>query len=317
MDPEQASSKVREGRRDDRILVCFFGDNEYGWNPADWLVPFQEHYAEKRLQKGTKGHRVWCNQHADHSSSPCCPIEHLDVWHVTYRCMQQCLPKHHHIAVVHVQLQCNAHAQKFHRAVEEAKEVQDRRSGLQPETNHEPVDFLDPSTFPSSESEDDSRDDSLAPTADLRIPPLRKDDAAHVVPIQALNFLMAAACGDSIALNKVNAHLLTSLQQKLHRLHVESLELTGSMWRAQIGAESAKLCRQLLASLAAQRLLAEDNDASLGAKQRSRAKPLLCHLTKVHFQALARIIYSILSACHFIVCPMRMMGTLELPKFFC
>ncbi len=38
--------------------------------------------------------------------------------------------------------------------MEEAKEVADRREGKTPVTSHDPVDFLDPSTYPNSDSED-------------------------------------------------------------------------------------------------------------------------------------------------------------------
>ena len=59
--------------------------------------------------------------------------------------------------------------QNFKRAVEEAKEVADRREGMDPLTSHSPVDFLDPSTYPSSGDEDA---EARKPNQDLRyIPP--------------------------------------------------------------------------------------------------------------------------------------------------
>lgn len=59
MDPEQARDEVRRKQREGSILVCFFGDNEYGWYRADSLVAFWEHYDEKGSQKTAKGHKVW------------------------------------------------------------------------------------------------------------------------------------------------------------------------------------------------------------------------------------------------------------------
>lgn len=44
--------------------------------------------------------------------------------------------------------------QNFIRAVAEAKEVWDRRRNIKPATSHNPVDFLDPSTYPHSEGEE-------------------------------------------------------------------------------------------------------------------------------------------------------------------
>ena len=58
MDPEQARAEVRRKQREGSILVCFFGDNEYGWYTSDSLVPFWEHYDEKSSQKTAKGHKV-------------------------------------------------------------------------------------------------------------------------------------------------------------------------------------------------------------------------------------------------------------------
>ncbi len=58
MDPEQAREEVRRKQRDGSFLVCFFGDNEYGWYRPDSLVPLQEHYAEKLCQKSAKTNKV-------------------------------------------------------------------------------------------------------------------------------------------------------------------------------------------------------------------------------------------------------------------
>ena len=88
--------------------------------------------------------------------------------------------------------------------MEEAKEIQDRRSGLQPVTDHDPIDFLDPSTFPSSDSDDASDDGPSARKVDLRPPPMMKEDAAGLQSHDALAFLQAAARGDTHALFKVS-----------------------------------------------------------------------------------------------------------------
>jgi hypothetical protein len=97
--------------------------------------------------------------------------------------------------------------QKYIKAVEEAQEIQDRRNGKQPKTDHDPIDFLDPSTFPSSDSEDDDSDEAPSPKVDMRPDPLMKEGAELVAPNQALNFLQAAARGDSEALTMVSLHL--------------------------------------------------------------------------------------------------------------
>ena len=58
MDAEQAREEIRRKQKDGSYLVCFLGDNEYGWYKPDSLVTFQEHYAEKRCQKSMNGNRV-------------------------------------------------------------------------------------------------------------------------------------------------------------------------------------------------------------------------------------------------------------------
>jgi len=45
--------------------------------------------------------------------------------------------------------------QNFKRAVEEAKEIADRRKGIEAATSHHPVDFLDHSTYPDSGDEEE------------------------------------------------------------------------------------------------------------------------------------------------------------------
>ena len=97
-------------------------------------------------------------------------------------------------------------AQKYIKAVEEAQEIQDRRGGKQPKTDHDPIDFLDPSTFPSSDSEDADSDESPSPKVDLRPAPLTEETAEHVAPNEALSFLQAAARGDIDALSTVGLY---------------------------------------------------------------------------------------------------------------
>lgn len=78
MDPEQARDEVRRKQREGSILVCFFGDNEYGWYRADSLVHFQEHYEEKASQKSAKGHKV------KHTSKKGCVSVCVQSSHVQY-----------------------------------------------------------------------------------------------------------------------------------------------------------------------------------------------------------------------------------------
>lgn len=112
---------------------------------------------------------------------------------------------------------CVALLQKFTKAVEEAKEIQDRRSGSQPLTDHDPIDFLDPSTFPSSDSDDADNDGPSARKVDLRPAPLEKEDAAGLQPHDALAFLQAAARVDTSALCAVS--------------DPDRLHCAGSSWR--------------------------------------------------------------------------------------
>jgi DNA (cytosine-5)-methyltransferase 3A len=58
MDIKDASEKVKAIKKPDTTLVCFLGDNEFGWFPPENLVPFQEHYDEKKRQKGGKSQKV-------------------------------------------------------------------------------------------------------------------------------------------------------------------------------------------------------------------------------------------------------------------
>lgn len=84
------------------------------------------------------------------------------------------------------------------RAVEEAKEVLDRRAGITPETSHHPVDFLDPSTYPSSSNSDSEggAQPDLA-KADLRPQPLEREAARDIDSRKALEHLLAVARGES------------------------------------------------------------------------------------------------------------------------
>jgi hypothetical protein len=84
--------------------------------------------------------------------------------------------------------------QKLTKAIEEATEILDRRAGRVPKTSHDPVDFLDPSTYPSSsESDDDAF--HLDAKRDLRPPPLDRQTAKLLSARQAMDYLLAVAHG--------------------------------------------------------------------------------------------------------------------------
>lgn len=91
--------------------------------------------------------------------------------------------------------------QIFIRAVEEAKEVQDRRQGLQPATDHNPWDFLAPEVEDKGESESES--DQLAgrrgTRPDLRPPEAQQQHAQQCSADKALAWLQALALGQSTA----------------------------------------------------------------------------------------------------------------------
>ncbi|KAL6840931.1 hypothetical protein ACP4OV_029191 [Aristida adscensionis] len=46
--------EVRRGHRDGLLLVAFFGDSSYGWFEPHELVPFEDHFADKAAQGGTR-----------------------------------------------------------------------------------------------------------------------------------------------------------------------------------------------------------------------------------------------------------------------
>jgi hypothetical protein len=69
--------------------------------------------------------------------------------------------------------------QSFVRAVEEAKEIQDRRDGVTPATNYDPLDFLvDKIEY------DDTQVENMA--FDERFPPLSADEAKSMTPAEAI-----------------------------------------------------------------------------------------------------------------------------------
>ena len=58
MDPDKANSRVKKLSKPDKILVCFFADNEFNWLHRDHIAWFKEKFEEKLRQKGTKAHKV-------------------------------------------------------------------------------------------------------------------------------------------------------------------------------------------------------------------------------------------------------------------
>ncbi|KAF0925666.1 hypothetical protein E2562_017234 [Oryza meyeriana var. granulata] len=47
-----SDGEVRRGYRDGLVLVAFFGDSSYGWFEPHELLPFEEHFPEKKAQGG-------------------------------------------------------------------------------------------------------------------------------------------------------------------------------------------------------------------------------------------------------------------------
>jgi hypothetical protein len=112
MDPAKASAKVLQIRKPDTVLVCFFADNEFNWLPPSSIAGFEVDFAERSRQRGTKLHKVT-----------------IMCKHVLTQCRACMMLRRQH---------CIFALQKFNRAVEEAQELQDRRSGTEPKTSHQP-----------------------------------------------------------------------------------------------------------------------------------------------------------------------------------
>lgn len=91
--------------------------------------------------------------------------------------------------------------QAFKKAVEEALELQARRAGQTPATNHRPLDFLGPGAVgAASDSEGPEEEDDLE---DLRPPPADEAVAQCISAARAAAWLRAAACTDTSTLAEV------------------------------------------------------------------------------------------------------------------
>ena len=89
--------------------------------------------------------------------------------------------------------------QMFVKAVEEAKEMHDRRKGLEPITNHKPFDFRSPHQYSGDDSSDDSDNDNIKLGAgvgrDLRPPDAQQEHARRCSAREALTWLHLLAQG--------------------------------------------------------------------------------------------------------------------------
>ncbi|KAL6146578.1 hypothetical protein ACLB2K_057256 [Fragaria x ananassa] len=66
-----ATSQVRRTRREDHVLVAFFGDSSYGWfDPAE-LIPFEPHFAEKSRQTNYRNFARAVEEAVDEASRRC------------------------------------------------------------------------------------------------------------------------------------------------------------------------------------------------------------------------------------------------------
>ena len=91
MDVKDASEKIKAMRKPDTTLVCFFGDNEFGWFPTENLVSFQGHYEEKLRQKGAQQRRV-----SSHCLSHGCSFVALQIYSTMIPKLPACFPGRHH-----------------------------------------------------------------------------------------------------------------------------------------------------------------------------------------------------------------------------
>ena len=86
-------------------------------------------------------------------------------------------------------------AQHFQRAVEEAREVQDRREGAQPATDHKPVDFLSvPPGWTAADMEPEDEYDIKVRPLDTTEPLAEEAGAITAESSLALLRAMAAGC---------------------------------------------------------------------------------------------------------------------------
>ncbi|KAK9789739.1 hypothetical protein WJX73_000807 [Symbiochloris irregularis] len=149
MDPERTTAKARKQATPGRVLISFFGDNSWGWYTEDALIPFAQHYEEKRSQQGLQGKGF------------------------------------------------KRDALMFAKAVAEAKEVDDRRSGRTPTTDHKPVDFLNADLSDADDSADEADEDinvSLGKgVKDLRPAEIQEAHARQCTASQAMQWLQRLA----------------------------------------------------------------------------------------------------------------------------
>ena len=93
--------------------------------------------------------------------------------------------------------------QMFVRAVAEAREMHDRRKGIEPATNHKPFDFLAPHQYSDDDTSDNSDSDNINLGAgvgrDLRPPDAQQEHARRCSAQEALTWLHLLAQGSQVS----------------------------------------------------------------------------------------------------------------------
>eukprot|EP00798_Chlamydomonas_sp_ICE-L_P000488 gene488-1894_t len=137
------------------FLIAFLGDSSYGWFDAGDLVPFSEWYNEKKKQKCKPSRAKEYKKAVEEGK------EHWDKreGHMTANRIQPpILPLYNHPSLPDDPQgfkraefkKAVEEGKEFKKAVEEGKELWDKREGRTPETNHDPVDFMDTKTWTPS-----------------------------------------------------------------------------------------------------------------------------------------------------------------------
>ncbi len=190
MNPDTAPKTARaQKRKDESILVAFFGDASFGWFDEDVVQPFKENLETYKKQRNAK-QKVCVSVHAPST----------DRWSRSV---------YSHPPVCH-------HPQTFKIALEEATELMTRREGGTPTTNHDPPDFLNPreGDFAPDVSDEEPPEDTRAAFVIKVAPPAVHEDSVlgAVDPVAALAWLLAGAqAPEMVDVDAVDGGMVLSL----------------------------------------------------------------------------------------------------------
>lgn len=199
MNPDTAPKAARAQRRkNDTILVAFFGDASFGWFDADVVQPFKEHVETYKKQRNAK-------QKVDERGIGRGVLG--DAW----PCVLPSSP--HGIIIIPPH---GIISQTFKIAVEEATELMIRREGGTPPTNHDPPDFLNPRETdfaPDVSSDEEMEDPRAAHVIKVAPPAVHEDSVLQAAdPGASLAWLMAGAqAPEMVDVDAVDGGLVLSL----------------------------------------------------------------------------------------------------------